>query len=127
MAPQTGRGAKDLASGAVLQMVEAATLGMPLEVWKTRMGRFRDEGTARSFVMVYKSAGGGLDGVRAYWKGVRVPLPIYLPFPLTDRGVQDICRSEGAGCARGVVARSLLPLYREVGNNRVGSDATVPS
>lgn len=32
MAPATGKGAKDMASGAVLQMVEAATLGMPLEV-----------------------------------------------------------------------------------------------
>ncbi|KAL8448920.1 hypothetical protein Emed_003490 [Eimeria media] len=32
-------GASDLARGAVLQCVEAATLGMPFEVWKTRMGR----------------------------------------------------------------------------------------
>lgn len=70
MAPQTGKGAKDLASGAVLQCIEAASLGMPFEVWKTRMGRFRDEGTFRSFIMVYKSAGGGVNGVRAYWKGL---------------------------------------------------------
>ncbi len=31
--------AQDLLNGAVLQCIEAATLGMPLEVWKTRMGR----------------------------------------------------------------------------------------
>ena len=31
-----------LRMGATLQCVEAATLGMPFEVWKTRMGRFRE-------------------------------------------------------------------------------------
>jgi hypothetical protein len=31
--------------GAALQCGEALTLGMPLEVWKTRMGRYRDETT----------------------------------------------------------------------------------
>lgn len=70
MAPQTGKGAKDLASGAVLQMIEAATLGMPLEVWKTRMGRYRNEGTFQAFANVYRTAGGGFNGVRAYWKGL---------------------------------------------------------
>jgi len=30
---------RDLLLGAGLQCVEAATLGMPFEVWKTRMGR----------------------------------------------------------------------------------------
>lgn len=40
---------KDLVVGAVLQCVEAATLGMPFEVWKTRMGRFRNESTIESF------------------------------------------------------------------------------
>lgn len=35
----------DLVTGAVLQCVEAATLGMPFEVWKTRMGRHREETT----------------------------------------------------------------------------------
>lgn len=70
MAPQTGRGAKDLASGAVLQMVEAATLGMPFEVWKTRLGRYRNEGTFEAFGNVYRSAGGGMKGITAYWKGL---------------------------------------------------------
>lgn len=45
-----GGGWKDLANGALLQCVEAATLGMPFEVWKTRMGRFRTESTAQAFV-----------------------------------------------------------------------------
>lgn len=40
---------KDLATGAVLQCLEALTLGMPFEVWKTRMGRFRNESTIQSF------------------------------------------------------------------------------
>lgn len=35
-------------------MVEAATLGMPFEVWKTRMGRFRNESTVQAFVNIYK-------------------------------------------------------------------------
>eukprot|EP00052_Salpingoeca_macrocollata_P021729 m.186850 g.186850 ORF g.186850 m.186850 type:complete len:580 (-) comp21610_c1_seq2:26-1765(-) len=56
-------------NGAVLQMVEAATLGMPLEVWKTRMGRFREENTVQAFRNVYRAGGGGLAGVRAFWAG----------------------------------------------------------
>lgn len=39
----------DLVVGGLLQCVEAATLGMPFEVWKTRMGRFRNESTIESF------------------------------------------------------------------------------
>ncbi|PFH38052.1 putative MC family transporter [Besnoitia besnoiti] len=38
---------------------------MPFEVWKTRMGRYRSEGTLEAFQEIYK---GG--GVRAYWKGL---------------------------------------------------------
>jgi len=58
-------GWKDLVNGAVLQCVEAATLGMPFEVWKTRMGRFRTESTAQAFVNVYKNG-----GVTAFWAGL---------------------------------------------------------
>ena len=60
---------KDARNGALLQCVEAATLGMPLEVWKTRMGRYRNETTIEAFANVYKRAGGGFSGVRAFWAG----------------------------------------------------------
>lgn len=64
-----GKKIKDARNGAVLQMVEAATLGMPLEVWKTRMGRFRNESTVEAFRNVHVSGGGGLTGLRAFWAG----------------------------------------------------------
>lgn len=60
---------KDMALGAGLQCMEAATLGMPLEVWKTRMGRFRNEGTFEAFSNVYKRG-----GVGAYWQGLSAKL-----------------------------------------------------
>lgn len=56
---------KDLFNGAVLQCLEAITLGMPFEVWKTRMGRFRDENTIQAFVNVYKRA-----GILGFWQGI---------------------------------------------------------
>ena len=43
-------------------MAEAASLGMPFEVWKTRMGRFRNESTLQAFRGVYENGGGGLKG-----------------------------------------------------------------
>ena len=61
---------KDLATGAVLQCVEAATLGMPFEVWKTRMGRFRNESTVEAFFNVYKHGG----GASAFWRGLSAKL-----------------------------------------------------
>lgn len=57
---------EDLAAGAFLQCLEAATLGMPFEVWKTRMGRFRTEGTIEAFWAVHREGG----GFRAFWAGV---------------------------------------------------------
>jgi Mitochondrial carrier protein len=65
-----GTALKDLGAGAVLQCLEALTLGMPFEVWKTRMGRFREESTVRAFVNVYKAGGGGLPGVASFWAGL---------------------------------------------------------
>lgn len=44
--------------------MEAASLGMPFEVWKTRMGKFRNEGTVEAFVNVYKRA-----GIGGFWQG----------------------------------------------------------
>lgn len=51
--------------GGVLQCLEAASLGMPFEVWKTRMGRFRSETTMESFWAVYNSG-----GAAKFWQGV---------------------------------------------------------
>uniref|UniRef100_A0A6T6KH87 Mitochondrial carrier protein n=1 Tax=Rhodosorus marinus TaxID=101924 RepID=A0A6T6KH87_9RHOD len=70
MSPPTGKGYKDVRNGAVLQMVEAASLGLPFEVWKTRMGRFRNEGNVVAFRNVYSTAGGGVRGVAAFWAGI---------------------------------------------------------
>lgn len=56
---------RDVRNGALLQMAEAATLGLPFEVWKTRMGRFRNESTIRAFHGVYRNGG----GVSAFWAG----------------------------------------------------------
>eukprot|EP00670_Eutreptiella_braarudii_P007342 CAMPEP_0174286682 /NCGR_PEP_ID=MMETSP0809-20121228/12755_1 /TAXON_ID=73025 ORGANISM="Eutreptiella gymnastica-like, Strain CCMP1594" /NCGR_SAMPLE_ID=MMETSP0809 /ASSEMBLY_ACC=CAM_ASM_000658 /LENGTH=277 /DNA_ID=CAMNT_0015382851 /DNA_START=21 /DNA_END=854 /DNA_ORIENTATION=+ len=53
-----------LVQGAVLQCAEAASLGMPFEVWKTRMGRYRTEGTMEAFWNVHKTG-----GVLAFWNG----------------------------------------------------------
>jgi hypothetical protein len=44
--------------------VEAASLGLPFEVWKTHMGTFRKETTMEAFKNVYKKG-----GVKAFWKG----------------------------------------------------------
>uniref|UniRef100_A0A7S0NII4 Mitochondrial carrier family n=1 Tax=Micromonas pusilla TaxID=38833 RepID=A0A7S0NII4_MICPS len=54
----------DLFLGPLIQCAEAATLGMPFEVWKTRMGRFRQEGTLEAFANIYKQG-----GVKAFWAG----------------------------------------------------------
>mmetsp|Transcript_9347 Transcript_9347/g.24723 ORF Transcript_9347/g.24723 Transcript_9347/m.24723 type:complete len:260 (+) Transcript_9347:1363-2142(+) len=43
---------------------------MPFEVWKTRMGRFRNENTLTAFRNIYSLNGGGLSGISAYWTGV---------------------------------------------------------
>lgn len=65
--PQNGKkvGARDLVNGGILQCVEAATLGMPFEVWKTRMGRYRSETTLQAFRNVMRDGG----GVGAFWAG----------------------------------------------------------
>lgn len=68
MAPGS-KSVRDMRNGMMLQMAEAATLGLPFEVWKTRMGRFRNENTVHAFRQVYTSAGGGFSGVSAFWRG----------------------------------------------------------
>lgn len=70
MAPASGKKSLiDMRNGMMLQMAEAATLGLPFEVWKTRMGRFRTENTAQAFRSVYHSGGTGWGGVGAFWRG----------------------------------------------------------
>ncbi|KJP88008.1 hypothetical protein AK88_02283 [Plasmodium fragile] len=49
---------KDLMSGSILHCLETASLGMPLEVWKTRMCVYRNENTIRSFVNIYNKGVG---------------------------------------------------------------------
>jgi len=65
MAPAKSMDPKDLLIGGGLQCIEAASLGMPFEVWKTRMGKFRNEGSIEAFLNVYKRA-----GVGGFWQGV---------------------------------------------------------
>jgi len=80
---------KDMAIGSVLQCAEAATLGMPFEVWKTRyiqsgllytsghgsqknsMGRFRNEGSVEALVNVYKRSG-FLFSSQTTWPGLNM-------------------------------------------------------
>ncbi|CAA9991025.1 mitochondrial carrier protein, putative [Plasmodium knowlesi strain H] len=49
---------KDLVSGSILHCLETASLGMPLEVWKTRMCVYRNENTIRSFCTIYNKGVG---------------------------------------------------------------------
>eukprot|EP00918_Siedleckia_nematoides_P087578 GHVU01192613.1.p2 GENE.GHVU01192613.1~~GHVU01192613.1.p2 ORF type:complete len:285 (-),score=18.28 GHVU01192613.1:2773-3627(-) len=60
---------KDLVNGAALQSIEAASLGMPFEVWKTRMGRFRAESTFVAFRNVLAR-----DGLPGFWRGTGAKL-----------------------------------------------------
>lgn len=94
---------KDARNGALLQCVEAATLGMPLEVWKTRMGRFRNETTLEAFGNVYKRAGGGLAGVRAFWAGTSAKMVESASkgavLMLSKEMIKDSCLAMGMGAA----------------------------
>lgn len=54
----------DLLIGPMIQCLEAATLGMPFEVWKTRMGSNRTEGTLEAFKNIYRAG-----GPKAFWAG----------------------------------------------------------
>ncbi|GAB69067.1 mitochondrial carrier protein, partial [Plasmodium cynomolgi strain B] len=49
---------KDLMNGSILHCLETASLGMPLEVWKTRMCVYRNENTIRSFTNIYNKGVG---------------------------------------------------------------------
>lgn len=64
-----GGGWQNAVIGPVLQCMEAATLGMPLEVWKTYMGRNRGATTLGAISSIYQQGGGGFPGVAAFWAG----------------------------------------------------------
>lgn len=64
MAPAKSLDGKDIIYGGLLQCAEAATFGMPFEVWKTHMGTYRTETTLGSFRTIYSRG-----GVVAFWKG----------------------------------------------------------
>ena len=64
-----GGGWQNAVIGPVLQCLEAATLGMPLEVWKTYMGRNRDATTLGAIRSIYQQGGSGFPGVAAFWAG----------------------------------------------------------
>ena len=55
---------RQLAVGAALQVVEGATLGMPLEVWKTRQGSVPSENARQSLRAVHRNG-----GLSAFWRG----------------------------------------------------------
>ena len=59
----------DLLKGGILQCCEAASFGMPFEVWKTYMGANRGESTMQAWRSVYKTG-----GARAFWRGLEPKL-----------------------------------------------------
>lgn len=60
---------RNLLVGGCLQMAEAGTFGMPLEVWKTRNGAYPKESAAQSFRAVLENG-----GPKAFWRGVNAKL-----------------------------------------------------
>jgi hypothetical protein len=63
MAP-TSASPRDMLIGGILQSLEAITLGMPCEVWKTRQGAFPHEGVVESMQNILKEG-----GPAALWRG----------------------------------------------------------
>lgn len=64
MAPSKSTDPLDLVKGGVLQCMEAGSVGLPFEVWKTHMGTYRNEKTMEAFRNIYKKG-----GVGAFWSG----------------------------------------------------------
>ena len=57
---------QDLWRGGVLQCLEAGSVGLPFEVWKTYMGSNREIGTIQAFRNIYSDG-----GVSAFWRGFK--------------------------------------------------------
>ncbi|RYG64506.1 hypothetical protein EON64_13840, partial [archaeon] len=64
MAPSKSTDPLDLVKGGVLQCMEAGSVGLPFEVWKTHMGTYRNEKTMEAFRNIYKKG-----GMTAFWSG----------------------------------------------------------
>eukprot|EP01039_Chlorochromonas_danica_P006432 gene6432-7094_t len=64
MAPSKSTNPKDIVTGGVLQCIEAASVGLPFEVWKTHMGTYRNQGTLEAFRIIYRKG-----GASAFWAG----------------------------------------------------------
>ena len=60
---------RDLLTGGILQCMEAASVGMPFEVWKTHMGTYRSQGTWEALASVHRSG-----GVWAFYTGLQPKL-----------------------------------------------------
>ena len=61
---EAGAGWQAVVAGPALQCFEAATLGMPLEVWKTYLGRNRGVSTLGAVREIYAAG-----GMPAFWAG----------------------------------------------------------
>jgi len=66
---EAGAGWQAVVAGPALQCFEAATLGMPLEVWKTYLGRNRGVTTLGAVREIY-----GQGGLPAFWAGTSAKL-----------------------------------------------------
>jgi hypothetical protein len=64
MEKPAGGSLRDIVIGPALQCAEAASLGMPFEVWKTYMGRNRGVGTFQALGEIYAKGGLGM-----FWRG----------------------------------------------------------
>mmetsp|Transcript_47820 Transcript_47820/g.89007 ORF Transcript_47820/g.89007 Transcript_47820/m.89007 type:complete len:303 (+) Transcript_47820:129-1037(+) len=87
---------KNFVLGAGIQCAEAASLGMPFEVWKTRMGRHRNETTSEAFMNVYRRG-----GVSGFWAGLgpkmiesasKGAILMY-----SKEAINDVCLASGMG------------------------------
>ena len=54
----------EMVEGGVLHCIQAGTVGMPFEVWKTHMGINIKETTFESFRNIYKK-----NGLKSFWSG----------------------------------------------------------
>lgn len=121
MVQQKGTSLGDLRNGAIIQMLEGITLGMPFEIWKTRMGRYRNESTIQAFKAVHKAGGGGIRGMSAFWDGwapkmvesatkgaVLLWSKELIKTGLLSAGMNDVIAGFAAGAGGGICQTSVM-------------------
>ena len=86
--------------GPVIQCMEAATLGMPFEVWKTRMGSHRTEGTVEAFKNIYNKG-----GPKAFWAGTGPKMFESASKVREEELLQGLVLKNRKAAARGVKSR----------------------